>query len=96
LGIAVGNRRATKKPSEGLGFFRLDNDDDEGLPGAEVGFRSARARGHACRHAGGGQDHGVGGHGLHRGAILARGMTRRNMNRLTPDRCRTAVTLALQ
>src|SRR6476469_1658292 len=55
-----------QKSPAGLGFFRLDCNVGERLPGADVGFRSARTRGHPCRHAGGGQDRHGGEGGGHR------------------------------
>src|SRR5690606_7297124 len=62
----------TKKPGSGRAS-KAENRRCPVLTQENVGFRSARARGHACRHVGGGQQTVDGGAGvLHRGDLPTR------------------------
>src|SRR5690606_4670865 len=61
FGRAVQKR---KNPAFGLGFGMTET--TSGRPSSGTGIRSARARGHPGRHAGGGQDVGVGKGVFHR------------------------------
>lgn len=60
-----------ENPAPGPGFLVNLETDGYRLPSALARLRSAGARGHACRHAGGGQDLGVGADRHHRGRIVA-------------------------
>ena len=69
-----------QKAQHEAGLFSSKYDGDERLPSEVVGFRSARARCHACRHAGGGQKVGVGEGLVHWAGIVARVPARSKIN----------------
>jgi hypothetical protein len=63
------------------------------LPAEAVGFRSARTRGHPRRHAGGGEDVGVGEGMAHQAGMVARsGMPGKRRHYRSPAGGTTGVT----